>query len=470
MIPKQEIMALAAELQLQAHVVEKDYALGWFLAGIAAHPIIGPRWVFKGGTCLKKCYFETYRFSEDLDFSLVPCAAYNEVVLRDQLRALVGRVEELSGLQFPVEAIILKTRQNRQGQATFEGRVGYRGPLAYPGTPKILFDLTQHEPIIDAPAARSVLHPYPDALPSDTTVLAYSFHELLAEKTRALLERCRPRDLYDVVHLLENAPQLLDLPIVRDLFIRKCGSKGLTPPNSQAMVAAVSSDAELRSEWSNMLAHQLPALPELDGMLTKLPPLLAWLNAGTPVALPESQLAAAPISGGMSPVIAAGIRYWGGNLPLETIRFAGSNRLLLEFDYHGSRREAEPYSVRQAASTGNIRLYAWETTSPHIKAFNVAEMGNVRVSGRGFIPRYRVEFSETGPVVVQSGARTFRPSVPMPAARQRRPSFGPKYVFECPHCEKRFTHTTNNPALRAHKRKDDWGHCPGRRGHLVDTR
>lgn len=70
MIPKQEIMTLAAELQLQAHVVEKDYALGWFLAGIAAHPEIGPRWVFKGGTCLKKCFFETYRFSEDLDFTL----------------------------------------------------------------------------------------------------------------------------------------------------------------------------------------------------------------------------------------------------------------------------------------------------------------------------------------------------------------------------------------------------------------
>lgn len=26
--------------------------------------------MFKGGTCLKKCYFETYRFSEDLDFTL----------------------------------------------------------------------------------------------------------------------------------------------------------------------------------------------------------------------------------------------------------------------------------------------------------------------------------------------------------------------------------------------------------------
>ncbi len=52
MIPKQEVMALAAELQLQANVVEKDYVLGWLLAGIAAHPEIGPRWVFKGGSCL----------------------------------------------------------------------------------------------------------------------------------------------------------------------------------------------------------------------------------------------------------------------------------------------------------------------------------------------------------------------------------------------------------------------------------
>ena len=59
MISKQEILTLAAQLQLQVQVVEKDYALGWFLAGIRAHPVIGPRWVFKGGTCLKKCFFET---------------------------------------------------------------------------------------------------------------------------------------------------------------------------------------------------------------------------------------------------------------------------------------------------------------------------------------------------------------------------------------------------------------------------
>jgi hypothetical protein len=33
------------------------------------------QWVFKGGTCLKKCYIETYRFSEDLDFTVLPGGA-----------------------------------------------------------------------------------------------------------------------------------------------------------------------------------------------------------------------------------------------------------------------------------------------------------------------------------------------------------------------------------------------------------
>jgi predicted nucleotidyltransferase component of viral defense system len=40
------------------------------LAGINGHNELAESWVFKGGTCLKKCYFETYRFSEDLDFTL----------------------------------------------------------------------------------------------------------------------------------------------------------------------------------------------------------------------------------------------------------------------------------------------------------------------------------------------------------------------------------------------------------------
>lgn len=53
------------------HIIEKDYALSWILAGIAEIPILKQHLIFKGGTCLKKCYFGSYRYSEDLDFSAI---------------------------------------------------------------------------------------------------------------------------------------------------------------------------------------------------------------------------------------------------------------------------------------------------------------------------------------------------------------------------------------------------------------
>jgi hypothetical protein len=89
LIDRLEIMELAREFGLAPNVVEKDYVLGWLLAGISNHAELGAAWVFKGGTCLKKCYFETYRFSEDLDFTLPDASTLDETRLR-QILAISG--------------------------------------------------------------------------------------------------------------------------------------------------------------------------------------------------------------------------------------------------------------------------------------------------------------------------------------------------------------------------------------------
>src|ERR1700747_3263345 len=101
MIAKQDILERAMEWQLRPDVVEKDYVLGWVLAAIAQHPETSEHWVFKGGTCLKKCYFETYRFSEDLDFTLLPEAMYEAHALTQTLREVTEIAHELSGINFP---------------------------------------------------------------------------------------------------------------------------------------------------------------------------------------------------------------------------------------------------------------------------------------------------------------------------------------------------------------------------------
>ncbi len=50
-------------------VIDLDYSLGWFLLGLRSMSDSFMGLIFKGGTCLRKCYFSDYRFSEDLDFT-----------------------------------------------------------------------------------------------------------------------------------------------------------------------------------------------------------------------------------------------------------------------------------------------------------------------------------------------------------------------------------------------------------------
>ncbi|MCU0487038.1 MAG: nucleotidyl transferase AbiEii/AbiGii toxin family protein [Anaerolineales bacterium] len=71
MITEAEIRRLAAVARVDPMVLDLDYSLGWFLAGLASIPEVANRLIFKGGTCLRKCYFDGYRFSEDLDFTAV---------------------------------------------------------------------------------------------------------------------------------------------------------------------------------------------------------------------------------------------------------------------------------------------------------------------------------------------------------------------------------------------------------------
>ncbi len=108
MISKADILQRAREWQLTPEVVEKDYVLGWLLAGIAWHPATTNNWVFKGGTCLKKCVLETYRFSEDLDFTLLPVAEYSEAGIEAILHEIVAQVTSLSGIQFPATGLRVK--------------------------------------------------------------------------------------------------------------------------------------------------------------------------------------------------------------------------------------------------------------------------------------------------------------------------------------------------------------------------
>lgn len=68
-------------------VLEKDYALGYLLSGMAQTPALHDTLVLKGGTALRKFYFADYRFSEDLDFSAVARSANADTAMQDAVSA-----------------------------------------------------------------------------------------------------------------------------------------------------------------------------------------------------------------------------------------------------------------------------------------------------------------------------------------------------------------------------------------------
>ena len=79
MIHSSEISKLAHKLGLGDKTIEKDYVLTWVLHAIAASPLQG-KLAFKGGTAIKKMYVPEYRFSEDLDFTVLDSETTNDTL------------------------------------------------------------------------------------------------------------------------------------------------------------------------------------------------------------------------------------------------------------------------------------------------------------------------------------------------------------------------------------------------------
>lgn len=407
MIPRTALQARVGEWGLTEEVVEKDYVLGWLLAGIGAHPVLGSTRVFKGGTCLKKCYLETYRFSEDLDFTVLEEGPLSPDDLLPILLEMLDTVEQASGLELTSREPVVRLRPGGQSA---EGRIYYRGPRSTPGEARVKLDLTYDEIVAEPTVARVVAHAYEDELPAPSSVRCYAFAEVFAEKLRALAQRARPRDLYDVVNLYRRADLAGERELVLSILERKCEFKGIPVPTLET-VTAPEKVADLRADWQAMLDHQLPELPPVNEFLDTLTTLFAWLGGEEPVVLESVPQAIEP-TWAPPPTITR----WPGGAPLEQIRFAGNNHLLVELQYRGSTRLIEPYSLCRSKA-GNLLVYALKHETGDVRAYRVDSIQGVRITDTPFRPSYAIELSAALPV--RTGRRG-----PRPGARRPRPGEG----------------------------------------------
>jgi hypothetical protein len=74
MIDRREILEAGSSFSLLPSIVEKDYVLGWILAGINAHDELGESWLFKGEPVSKSAISRLIGFQK---IWILPCAMKN---------------------------------------------------------------------------------------------------------------------------------------------------------------------------------------------------------------------------------------------------------------------------------------------------------------------------------------------------------------------------------------------------------
>jgi len=464
MIDKRDIIEVASSFRLLPNVVEKDYVLGWILAGINAHEELSESWVFKGGTCLKKCYFETYRFSEDLDFTLRDEVQIDEEFLRPVFEEVVGWVTEQSGLNIPADQLEFDIYENARSRLNCQGKIAYRGPVSPTsgGWPKIKLDLTADERLVLPAVRREVFHPYSDRPEGGIWANCYAYEEAFGEKLRALGERTRPRDLYDVVNLYRHTDSRPTASVLRDVLQQKCAYKAIPVPTFESLLSHRQS---LEAMWSDMLAHQLPVLPPLNDFWDALPEIFNWMMTGAPIpqrALIQRGIGEVPVRTRVLPM----------NIPLrsrsnlEIIRFAAANYLCVDLAYDGSVRRIEPYSLRQTAE-GNYVLGAIRSDSGEYRSYRVDRIQGATVTSQVFTPRYAVELTSTGPITVAPSAAISH--IPRMRRTARTRHQGPIYVYRCTVCGKTSNKRRMDGSLNPHKNRRG-SPCYGRYGVYVRTK
>jgi predicted nucleotidyltransferase component of viral defense system len=251
MIKPGEIQKWANKVGVRDSQIEKDYILSWILCGIANHSELSKEIVFKGGTVLKKVYFDDYRYSEDLDFTLIADRS------NDQLKKWFDEVFEYIKEEANIPLEIIDQNDHEDGGMNFY--ISYIGPFGGDGSnKKVKVDISRSEELVFDPVTKSAIINYSD-LP-DYQLLCYPLEEVLVEKLRSTIQRLQPRDYYDIWYLLEIHGMEIDFFIPE--FIRKCESKGIDPSSFyESMEKRL---PQYKGRWAKSMTDQIQELPPFE--------------------------------------------------------------------------------------------------------------------------------------------------------------------------------------------------------------
>jgi hypothetical protein len=259
MITSAELHRVAEKEGLRFDQAEKDYVILWVLWGLVHSGVTRHGWAFKEGTCLRHCYYEGYRFSEDIDFSCKPGGDNLDASLK-LLQKAADKVQGESGIRLTV-----KEPLTIPGDSQIEIPLEYsRGGPRRQGLPQVKVHLTFDEPILETPTVCSIKSGYSDL--STFKVHSYTKKEIVAEKLRSLLQQQkkwpRPRDLYDLWYMLCLSHEHFTWTELFPMFEEKCRVRDIKPDVSGLTSAKLKEWN--RNAWRDRLGPMLKELPDFE--------------------------------------------------------------------------------------------------------------------------------------------------------------------------------------------------------------
>jgi len=263
MILKREIEKIAMQENVSRGTVDKDWVLGHFIDAIFSIPLCRDSLVFKGGTCLKKCYIPDYRFSEDLDFtSINPAFVLDQQLLQQIIELITQRTE------IPLFIDSIKELKHKEMSTGYAAIIKFWGadhlknqapPPPERWATSVKIEIILYEKMLFPVSLRPITHTYSDLLAlADQTIPCYDLQEVMSEKLRALIQRSysAPRDYFDIWYLSKKLTEI-EWPVIVNAFHEKMKFKKLEFTEIDQFLND-DVDKKLTGAWKNSLAHQIP--------------------------------------------------------------------------------------------------------------------------------------------------------------------------------------------------------------------
>ena len=247
---------------IQDAQVEQDLVLSRALVALFQAPPLARSLAFRGGTALYKLHLTpAARYSEDIDLVQTTPGPIGEV-----LDAVRGALD--SWLGTPRRAL-------KEGGATLTYRMESEGPPTLPMRLKIeinsrehfsVFGLEQHDFAVDS-----------RWFAGSASIPTYALDELLGTKLRALYQRKKGRDLFDLWLAQARAPVDPDRVIACFLQYLGHGGSRVSRAEFEANLEAKASDPRFLDDIAPLLSPRCPWDPTdaaryvRDELLARLP-------------------------------------------------------------------------------------------------------------------------------------------------------------------------------------------------------